>query len=546
MKCFTVKDRKNLWDYAKETYLKVPGPHGYPDFKELVTNLSDDIFKATGGTIQDGQRVGGTFLTPEEVAQLIAGNKVLRNQRNVLLMAEHYRNSSLKQARDFVAGTTRTPLQKTLSTLYQVPYVGKTLAHGFALHMTHGWPLIFDPATWRLFGKTWWSSLRSMSPDYARTIADKIRTGSRFDEKIKSGLAVNPDHVYDDVQNRADFWGDKLGPYLGKVAGKIAESTSNSFMGLKLMRDGFYDTIYDQVPEHLRTQTMNDAISAYVDHMTGAPWKEGARVIQSKAGKAAKVAMFAPSLDIARIMRPVDFIKALGTEGRRQLNQIPGIGEKLKEAWGQASPEQQWIARYQMKQWARIAGVFSSLLYVNHLALKHMFGRSGKDDVNITNPFSADWMAPKGPDGSILQATGGQVPMIRAAARATISPSQAPDAIGNYLVGKLNPALSIARGAITGKRFGGEGVPGVSEPFTVGNTLEYMVTEFGPIATEAGIQEFSKQMKDQTGVPQEWHAKVLKAIRNAALVTVPSALGTHLYKPLPPKKAEEKLKPAIR
>jgi hypothetical protein len=195
-----------------------------------------------------------------------------------------------------------------------------------------------------------------------------------------------------------------------------------------------------------------------------------------------------------------------------------------------------------MKQWARIAGVFSAALYANHLILKNMLG--SKEDVNISDPFKGDWMAPKGPNGMVWQATGGQVPMARAVTRAVLKPSGAGDAIGNYLVGKLHPALSLAKGIATGKTFGGQPIPGTSAtPATVGNVTEYLTAELGPIATEEGIHEFAKQMSDQTGVDKSWHEKFLRAVGKAGLVTIPSAVGTHLYEPIHKK---ENIKPAIQ
>jgi len=233
-------------------------------------------------------------------------------------------------------------------------------------------------------------------------------------------------------------------------------------------------------------------------------------------------------------MRPVDFLKSAGIELQGAANKIPGAGESLRKAWGQASPEQQWIARQNLKQWGRIAGVFSAILYANHLILKNMFG--SKEDVNVSDPFKGDWMAPKGPNGMVWQATGGQIPMIRAVARAGLKPSGAGDAIGNYLVGKLHPALSLAKGIATGKTFGGQPIPGTqAAPATVGNVTEYLTAELGPIATEEGIHEFAKQMRDQTGVDQGWHEKFLRAVVKAGVVTIPSVAGTHLYEPLKKK-----------
>lgn len=538
MACFTRKEAKDLWDYAKATYLSQPkfDPvsgefKGYMDFRELTNQLSDDIFKATGGQRR---------IVPEEIAKLIATPKAIRNARNNLLMADRERVSVLNQARHFVSGEEKTPLARFAQGAFQAPYTAKVLAHGPALHMTHAWPYFFDPAMWKDFGKTWVNAWKAINPSQARAAQERIMMNPRFDQQVKSGLAVDPRKIYDDVQQRAEYWGDTLGKVLGKnIGGKIArgaaavaEATSHSFMGLKELRQAQWDAMYDTVPEHLRTGEMDDLISLNINHMTGAPGPMGQRGLSSTAlGKGARGVMFAPSLDVARIMRPVDLLKSLGVEARKNLNQLPGIGEKLRKAWGDASPEQKWIARYNMKQWARIAGVFSGMLYMNHLLLKNFFG--SKDDINVSDPFKGDWMAPKGPNGRIWQATGGQIPLTRTITRSVINPTKAPEALGNYLIGKLHPALSLAKGIYTGKTFGGEPTPWAKGGM---GWTEYLTAELGPIATEDGIHEFAKQMSAQNGAPESHNRSFLESVVRAGLVTIPAAAGTHTYNPNERKK----------
>jgi hypothetical protein len=110
-----------------------------------------------------------------------------------------------------------------------------------------------------------------------------------------------------------------------------------------------------------------------------------------------------------------------------------------------------------------------------------------------------------------------------------------PGALGSYLMGKINPAISLTKGFITGKTLGGQQLP---EPFgqedpTVGNWLTYATTELGPIATEDGIREFTDRMSDQNGVDKWFNNQFLDAFLRAGAVTVPSLLGTHTYQPKP-------------
>lgn len=481
MACYGIKKAKALWDYAKANYVD----NGrITDFRELTNTLSDDLLRATGKRI-----------VPEDIAKLLATPKTVRVAREKLLLTDYNRRAALNQARQFVAGTEKSPMARFIKTAYEAPYAAKVVGHGPALHMTHAWPYFFDPLMWRDFARTWVNAWKAMKPSNARAISESITLDPRFDQKVNSGLAVDPRKIYDDVNRRSGFWG------------KLGEMTSNGFIGLKQLRSAAWDSIYDTVPDHLKTKEMDQAISNYVNHMTGAS-------PEVRVPEAVRAAMFAPSLDIARIKRVSDFTESA-----------------VRGAWQKSNPEQRFIARQNMKQWTRIAATYSALMYANQLMLKHFFG--SKEDVNANNPFKGDWLAFKGPNGRVLQATGGQIPMIRAATRAVAEPKKAGSALGDYLMNKLNPALSIAKGIRTGESFGHEPLPfplGKGEP-TAGNWLTYATAELGPIATEDGIKEFSKRMSDQNGLSQDQNAKFLDAFWRAGVVTIPSAFGMHSYEP---------------
>lgn len=513
MACYTIQEAKDLWDYAKETYLKIPHPtKGYMDFKELTNRLSDDIYTATGGK----------RIVPEDIAKLLATPKTVKVASKNLLMTDKNRSSVLSQARAFTSQTEGTPLGKFLSGAYQAPYTAKVIGHGPALHMTHAWPYAFDPARWGDFARTWKNSWKAMSPSKARGFAQEIMLDPRFDEKIKSGLASDPRAIYDDVQERAQF------------GGWLTHMTKNSFLGLKQLRSSVWDAIYDRVPEYLRTQEMRDLLSTRIDHMTGAPGKAAKLAMSGPAGKTARAIAFAPSLDISRVMRMYDLVHDVTVTGRSLANKLPLMGQQLKKLWGESTPEAKWIARQNMFQWARIGAVITSMLYANQLLLKHFFG--SKENINTSDPFKGDWLAGKGPNGRIWQFTGGQVPMLRNLISMVGKPEHAGSTLGNYLMGKLNPALQIPIGLAKGKTAGFRDIPA---PFgkaqsDIGDWAEYLTAELGPIATEEGIHEFAKAMSNQNQLSVDENAKFLKAVRNAGLVTIPAVLGTHTYEPKAP------------
>jgi hypothetical protein len=508
MACYTIKEAKELWDYAKERYLKQPGRYGYPDFQELTHRLSDDIYK-----------MKGIRMVPEEVARLLATPKAVKPRSKNLLLADRNRAQMLRQARTFVEGTERSPLNRFFRGFYQAPYSAKVAGHNVALHGTHAWPYAFDPLMWKGFGKSWKDSMLAMNESRARATRQAIMLDPRFDEKITSGLPIDPRRIYDDVQHRTGFFGA-----LGRMLG-------NSFLGLKELRSFGWDAIMDGAPEHLKTDELRKLASINVAHMTGAPGPSAARALSGKFGEFARGVSFAPSLDVARVMRPADLAQSVEILARHNLNKVPVFGAQLRKLWGDASPEARYMAGYNTRQWIRIAMVGSSLLMLNQLLLTHFFGSDEK--INLNDFDSADWGQAKGPDGSILNPTGGETSLIRTLVRMGMHWKQAPNIFGTYAMNKVHPFINFVGTLMKGYGFGGTDVPAPfgKAPNDFWHWAEFVSAELGPIFTEEGIHKFAREMEAQTGVPEDFNAKVLRSFGKAVLVAIPAMLGAHYYKP---------------
>ena len=123
--------------------------------------------------------------------------------------------------------------------------------------------------------------------------------------------------------------------------------------------------------------------------------------------------------------------------------------------------------------------------------------------------------------------------MIRTLVRMIAHPKQAPTIFGNYALGKVHPFINFVGTLMKGYGFGGTDVPAPfgNAPNDFFHWAEFVTSELGPIFTEEGIHEFAKTMTDQTGVPEDFNAKVLRSLRNAAFVMIPTFLGMHYYKP---------------
>jgi len=458
-------------------------------------------------------------MVPEEVARLLATPKSVRLRTKNLLLADRNRAQMLRQARTFVEGTERSPLNRFFRGFYQAPYSLKVVGHQAALHGTHAWPYAFDPLMWKAYGKTWADSWRSMSESEARRIKQSIMLDPRFDEKVTSGLPIDPRKIYDDIQHRSGFFG------------KLGRMLSNSFLGLKELRSMAWDAAWDSAPEHLRTDELRRRISINVAHMTGAPGPSAALALSGKFGEFARGVSFAPSLDVGRVMRPVDLGQSVTTLARHNLNKVPVVGDQLQKLWRDASPEARYMAGYNTRQWIRIALTGTSLLMLNQLLLTHFFGSDEK--INLGDFDSPDWGSAKGPDGSILNPTGGETSMIRTLIRMGMHPKQAPTIFGNYALGKVHPFINFVGTLMKGYGFGGTDVPAPfgKAPADTAHWLEFVTAELGPIFTEEGIHKFAEEMSQDTGVPADFNEKVLRSFGKAVLVMIPAMLGTHYYQP---------------
>src|SRR5438477_7694960 len=180
MSCFTIRNAKALWDYGKQVIDSELAKGNKMDFPTLTQRLATDVnaaVKAAGGT--------QTYV-PEDMARLISMPKAVKAARKGLLLSQRSQSQALSEARNFTKGTEETPLSKWFKTAYEAPYAAKVVAHGPALHMTHAWPYLLDPAAWTNFAKTWVGSWKAMNESQAQSLREQLQSKSNFDEKVGS------------------------------------------------------------------------------------------------------------------------------------------------------------------------------------------------------------------------------------------------------------------------------------------------------------------------------------------------------------------------
>lgn len=484
MACSDQEKIKKLWAYTKANYVD-KGFNG--KFEDLIGRVAKD----TGS------------LTKDEVADLLSRPKNVRQVTPQLWRRQHDRNKVLRDAKAYSAARGEGGAYKAIRMALYLPTFVKVMGHTTALLGTHGWRYVYQPKYWGSWLRGYGKSIRAMTKAGSQEIRNQIlrheayadwakpQKYQTFNGNIRSngGLAIDPDVVYDDIQN-----------YAHRIAGPLGRLTESSFLGLKYLRLEVAERIWQSIPEHLRTDNMRSLVQMSVNHSTGA-------VPELHIPEALRLAGFAPGLEASRWQSLV-------------LDPIRTISAALPEkAVGQlASPEARYYARRRIQGAASIVG----MLAVTGAIAKAIWG----SDQNLTDPQKPGFGWIRIGD-RMLSYTGGGASTARFAYR-MIAPGR--DASGRkversniamrYARSKLAPWASTAYDLLEGSDIMGKPLPGHQpahgkQPYTV---PEYLSEQMGPLSSSQAIKDLA-----QAGVPPD--KKFVRALQAIVI----SASGGHIY-----------------
>jgi hypothetical protein len=200
------------------------------------------------------------------------------------------------------------------------------------------------------------------SPEYYEMKMHELQRDPNYIVAQRGGL-VNDPHKFEDFNN------PKMAqqyPYLAKYFRRLAGMGNRGYFVLKLLRQDLFNLQWNRLAESEKTPEMSKAMSDAINHITG--------VVKAGTHPSASLALFAPKLELSRVsVLAADPIRA-------GLSLLKGSN---------MTPAERWFAMNQIKEKAKIAAIWTSLLFAND-QLNKLTG-SGQQ-VNTTDPMKSDWM----------------------------------------------------------------------------------------------------------------------------------------------------------
>lgn len=440
------------------------------------------------------------------------------------------RNAAQAWVRNADKSVGAKALDTLATTFFNIKIAGGL--HGTVGPVTHAGENIFHPTRWgdyfKNVGRTWRAV--GSSAAHERYIQDLVNDPNYITAR-RAGLANEPGRFYDDYQNNQ----------LSKIFGRgVGEAGNRGFDVLKRMRQDFFNSRWDKLPEDQHTPEMAKAVATLVNHSTGA--------ISSQIPKANAVrqVLFAAPLEASRWARILgDPIKATDTF----LN------------WKKATPSDKYFAKAVVKNHAGFLATYLSALALNQAILK----ASGSDDkVNFTDPSKGDWLRLK-VKGRAIEPTGGLISTLDFLGKlgnAAIGKQDPREgrfekigkATAQYGRGKLAPGASTLTDFATQEDFTGRPLPFSSDKEKRGKPRytwpEYFLTQQSPIPAAEGLHDFFDTMHQQ-GVPVETMGQIFDAARKhpeaigkgAEIGTVSGATGVRVGKEYKPRTGAPQIRP---
>ena len=390
---FTTAEVKAIWDHAKKNYIDKGA-----EYHDTVSGVARDL-----------------GLKTEWVHDAFTKNKSIRTLTDEMYRVQSYRRNAVANARAFVESAGKPGYVKVLRAATNFPRGLAVFGHGAVGMITHAGKNIARPSSWSVYWPNFIRQFKFVArADIHEAAMQTLERSPNFVEKMRAGLKVDPNRIYDDYQ------------LYGKFIGNVGRAGNRGMDALKVFRSEYYDHVMSRLPEELRKDPeMQKAVADWVNGASGS-----GSIGHGPIADVVHEGMFASSLEASRW-------KAL-------------IGDPVKTAktfasWSNATPAEKAIAIHRVKTAAEIVAVYLGALGANK-ALQATTGQ--KDQVNLTDPTQSDFLKFKW-NGRTLDFTGNATAPIRFLARVVQGAAKSDTrAIGGaaaeYARGKLAPQYGIA------------------------------------------------------------------------------------------------------
>jgi hypothetical protein len=480
-------DRMRIWAWAKANGID----HGMS-----IDKIGDAI----------NQRFYGGMAKGEWITDILSGRKTpFRELSNEAWKRQYNRRQITLQAQNLAKEHGMNPMARTLQKLWNIPRAASVFGHGLVFPVTHGGDLALRPQSWGVFFKgllNTWS--KSWSPAATERLLDSMKRQPLFDTALRSGLDVGERSHTDQV-----LLGSKGKGSSGERAWSI----------LKAMRFELWNHEMEKFIKPGMTQEqvldVGKNLAEWANHATGS----AKGPISNLGGNV----LFGPKLTQSKLNRmfadPVKTVKTFANWGNAS------AGEKAA-AWTRLSGATQYL------------GTGVGLLAVNQGML---WATNQKEKINFTDPTKSDFLAFKGGGlewsipgmhseiktlGKVLATTFADSKDVNKLSRGKGKHALLAEILGNYALGKANPAISLGVETATGHDFLGRPLPWVKEKPSASHPpyswSEYLLSH-GPIPLQGPIRYVYDQLRAKGASAMD-----ATAIIKGLIITGVGATGVHI------------------
>ena len=346
---FTEDDAKGIWNHVAENYLNRGS-----DVPDAVQNTAIDL-----------------ALSPEQVLQAMATPRGGKELSDEMWELQNEKKKAINSAKYFVANADKNVLQNALNKVPSAFFIAKTFGHGTVGNITHAGLNIFRPSTWAAYWPNVFKSFGlayGSKANYEKSIFI-LKNKPNFNDWIKSGLAADPEKIYDEYQLMGT---PQKKTAFGRGIQWMTDTGTRGFAGLNFMRYDMAQMLYDKASNSAKADPkFREYVAELVNHATG---HTDAFANSGKVGTALRVISFAPGLEISRWQRMIiDPAKAAGTY----------------ITWNRRTPSERAAAQITAQSAGEKIAVYMTLLAANAGLLAAI---GSKQRVNLDDPTSSDWL----------------------------------------------------------------------------------------------------------------------------------------------------------
>lgn len=482
-----------------ESELRARFSRGLPSSANDTRIIWDNVkrYIDQGDSFSSAKRKAATDLgvEPEQVTRTLAQKPTVKQLTDQMYRQMSDRRSARSQAEAWVRNADTPRPIKALKAVRDAMFNIKV---GFGLHgtvgpVTHAGENLFHPSRYADYftnvGRTWKAVL---SRGYHEQAMQDLESDPNYITAKRAGLANDPHRAYDDYQNSA----------MQRILGSAGQAGNRGFDVLKIMRQDFFNSRWDKLPDSQKTPEMAQRMAQLVNHSTGAI---GAKL---PGGEFTHSVLFAGPLEASRWARIFkDPAEAATILGRLATGQ-------------QVSSADRYFLKSVAKQTAEFAATYGAALALNQGIL---IASNSKDRVNMTDPSKGDFLRFK-VKGRAIEPTGGVIGAIDFLAKLGNIGAGKQDpkegrgsrmghAFYQYGRGKLSPIASTAADVATQADYGERPMPFSSDKEKQGKPRyswgEYLATQQTPIPISEAVRDVNETMRNE-GVPGSFRDALMR------------------------------------